>query len=73
MAHLLNKQKTVDNCKRSLNRLARVNKVSLIWMRGHTGIPENEIAYQLVGKGTMMAFRAAEPTCGIAKDAANQE
>jgi hypothetical protein len=45
--------------------LAECNKVQFLWVPGHNGIEENEIADQLARKGSLHLFIGPEPTCGI--------
>ena len=57
-------------CKNALDRLSLSNKVSLIWMPGHTGIEGNEEADNLAREGSKMTFIGPEPVFGIAQSTA---
>jgi ribonuclease HI len=65
--------KLVWDCHQSSIQLARHNRVQLIWMPGHEGVPGNETADQLVRTGSEHPFIGPEPSCvisiGVAKKA----
>lgn len=65
--------KLVKNCKDCLNRLARVNQVTISWVPGHEGIEGNEIADQLAKKGAESCFIGPEPAVGVSKQTCRQE
>ena len=52
-------------CYRVLCDLASSNKVSLIWVPGHMGIPGNELADELARLGSSTLFCGPEPVLGI--------
>jgi hypothetical protein len=57
--------KLVRDCHQSLTQLARHNRVQLIWVPGHEGIVDNEMAHQLARTGSEHPFIGPEPACGI--------
>lgn len=55
----------VLNAVKSLNRLGRKNKVRLIWVPGHEGIPGNEKADELARIGSGGVMFGPEPCLGL--------
>jgi RNase H len=55
----------VYECKQRLNELGRRNKVTLVWIPGHEGIPGNENADKLARLGAENRFIGPEPRFGI--------
>jgi ribonuclease HI len=64
--------KLVWGCQQSLIKLARHNRVQLIWAPGHEGIAGNEIADQLARTGSEHPFTGPEPACSISYGAAGK-
>ena len=56
----------MSECADSLDRLAESNAVELIWVPGHSGIP-NELADELARQGAESAAMGPEPVQGIAR------
>lgn len=52
-------------CKQRLNELGSRNKVTLIWVPGHEGIPGNEKSDELARLGAENRFIGPEPKFGI--------
>ena len=46
----------VRDCMLSLSNLGRYNKVSLLWVPAHVGIPANEKAVSMAKEGTKLAI-----------------
>lgn len=65
--------KLVKNCKDALNRLARVNQVTICWVPGHEGIDGNEKADILAKSGAESSFVGPEPAVGISRDTCKLE
>jgi ribonuclease HI len=61
------KSKLVWNCFQLLLELAEQNKVTLIWVPGHSGVEDNEKADQLTKLGADEPLLGPEPFCGITK------
>lgn len=59
------KSKMVHECKQRLNELGSRNKVTLIWVPGHEGIPGNEKSDELARLGAENRFIGPEPRFGI--------
>jgi ribonuclease HI len=57
--------KLVWKCHQSLMELARQNRVQLVLVPGHKGIPGNETADYLAKTGSERTFTGPEPACGI--------
>src|SRR5699024_1936041 len=57
--------KMVWECLGKLNELGKDNRVSLVWILGHTGIEGNEKANKLAKAGTSTPFVGPEPFCGL--------
>jgi ribonuclease HI len=64
--------KLVWDCHQSLTKLAKHNRVQLIWMPGHEGIVGNETVHQLARTGSQLPFRGPELACGIKIGVANK-
>lgn len=50
-----------------LDNVASVNKVTLMWVPGHSNIAGNEMADQLAKEGGAKSFMGPEPFCGYPK------
>jgi ribonuclease HI len=61
------KSKLVWNCFQLLLKRAEQNKVTLIWVPGHSGVEGNEKADQLTKLGADEPLLGPEPFCGITK------
>ncbi|KAL0820148.1 hypothetical protein ABMA28_005307 [Loxostege sticticalis] len=59
--------KLVLNAIHALNRLGKFNKVTLMWVPGHTGVEGNEMADSLARKGSETAPIGPEPFVPISK------
>ena len=59
--------RSVWECKTNLNDLGKRNKVTLMWVPSHQGIPGNEKADALAGSGAENRFIGPEPFLGISK------
>jgi ribonuclease HI len=57
--------KLVWDCHQSLTKLARHNRLQLIWVPGHEGIVGNETADQLARTQSEHPFTGPGPACGI--------
>jgi ribonuclease HI len=55
----------VWECMQTLNMLAVINKVTLMWVPGHSGIEGNEAADQLAKEGGAIPFVGPEPFCAF--------
>lgn len=60
--------KIVRDCLGKLNEVGKKNKVTLLWVPGHTGVEGNEEANTLAKKGSGSPFIGPEPFCGIGKN-----
>jgi len=49
----------------ALDDISEFNKVSLIWVPGHSGIPDNETADELARRGSETAFMGPQPALGV--------
>jgi ribonuclease HI len=58
-------KRDAGDCNQSLTKLARRNRVQLIWVPGHEGIVGNETANQLARTRSEHPFIGPEPACGI--------
>jgi hypothetical protein len=63
----------VAECLDALSVLASRNKVTLVWVRGHCGIPGNEKADKLARQGAAIPLLGPEPALGIPRCSARQE
>lgn len=61
------KSRMVQECKTTLNNLAARNKVTLLWVPGHSGIDGNEEADRLARQGASEMFIGPEPRFGLPK------
>ena len=52
-------------CVHRLNRIASRNEVTLVWVRGHSGIDGNERADNLAKRGSTSVFTGPEPYAAI--------
>jgi ribonuclease HI len=57
--------KLVWDCCHSLIQLAKHNRVQLIWVPGHEGIVDHEMADQMARTGSEHPFIGLKPTCSI--------
>lgn len=55
----------VGECHEALNRLAGINRVTLIWVPGHCGIKGNNVADELAKEGARKRFIGPEPIVGV--------
>ena len=62
----------VAECLDALSALASLNKVTLIWVPGHCGIPGNEEADKLARQASAMPLFGPEPALGIPRCAARE-
>ncbi|XP_050311838.1 uncharacterized protein LOC126747328 [Anthonomus grandis grandis] len=60
--------KMVRDCLGKLNEVGKRNKVTILWVPGHTGVQGNEEANILAKKGSGSQFVGPEPFCGIGKN-----
>jgi hypothetical protein len=51
-------------------KLAKHNRIQLVWVPGHTGIDWNEIADQLARQGSPLLLTGSEPALGKSAKAA---
>ena len=59
--------KLVWECMMLLNSLGRTNKVTLMWVPGHTGVHGNDMADHLAKEGGKTSFIGPQPFCGFPK------
>ena len=59
----------VRNCKQELARITESNKVSLVWVPGHSGIEGNEIADQLAREASQTRTFGPEPMLPVSQQA----
>lgn len=52
-------------CLTKLNRCAQANELTLMWVKGHSGIEQNEIADSLAREGSANEFCGPEPRIAI--------
>ena len=64
------RSKLIWDCLGKLNQLGRQNKVTLAWIKGHSGIPGNIKADFLAKQGAAKAFVGPEPMFGTTKESA---
>src|SRR5699024_7686009 len=64
--------KIVWECLGKLNELDKDNRVSMVWIPGHTGIEGNEKANKLAKAGTSTPFVGPEPFCGLGQHTLKQ-
>jgi ribonuclease HI len=57
--------KLVWDCHQSLVKLAKHNRIQLVWVPRHMGIDGNEIADQLARQGSSHPLTGPEPALGI--------
>lgn len=62
--------KTIRSCQETLTQLGRSNKVTLVWIPGHSGMEGNETADSLAREGAGSSFIGPEPALGIASSTA---
>lgn len=62
--------KTVWNCQKALTQLGKNNKLTLVWIPGHSGMEGNEAADSLARAGAGMSFIGPEPALGISSSTA---
>ena len=55
----------VADCWKCLQRLSLRNKVTLIWVPGHSGFQGNEVADELARAGSSSTLIGPEPFCGV--------
>lgn len=60
----------VWECQKELRTLAEHNKVTLLWVRGHSGIEGNIKADELARKGSSTLYTGPEPALGVTKTTA---
>uniref|UniRef100_A0A1I8JNG5 RNase H domain-containing protein n=1 Tax=Macrostomum lignano TaxID=282301 RepID=A0A1I8JNG5_9PLAT len=61
LCHTTTNSRTVADCARQLNLLARSNTVRLKWIPGHAGFPGNELADTLAKRGGSGSFFGPAP------------
>lgn len=57
--------KTVWSCQEALIRIGKRNRLTLVWIPGHSGLEGNERADSLAREGASLAFIGPEPVLGI--------
>ena len=67
------KSQLVWGCIQQLDELGKTNKVTLMWVPGHSGIHGNETADLLAREGGSKTFTGPEPFCGLPRSHCMQE
>lgn len=62
--------KLVWECNQFVMKLAKQNRIQLVWVAGHTGFDGNEIADHLARQGSSHSFTRPKPALGISAQVA---
>ncbi|KAJ8915922.1 hypothetical protein NQ315_015537 [Exocentrus adspersus] len=62
--------KAVWNCQQTLSRVGRTNRLILVWIPGHIGLKDNEVADSLAKRGVALEFIGSEPVLGLSSSTA---
>lgn len=65
--------RVIWGCLQALEELGKNNRLTLVWVPGHTDIKGNQRADELAKKAREVPLIGPEPTCGIAYEVIKQE